>query len=347
MSVTATLWGAVQMTVVALVGIGLVTYGLSVQRDRRDELRGDARDRVRGELFDRLGREEPGWESWVGRLSRRERRELRELLDGLLRDLHGRERARLVDLGLALGIDERARANLGSERIHDRLRALAWLALLEEPVDEERLFETCADDPRTRAAAARLLYVCDRPRAGELGTSLLIWEGSRPLSVFGLDTLYVLNRAGSTPLLYRGSTAAGDWDPALLVQVCTVLRHCPSTDAPTEAFDWLRALLAHESPTVREAAIGAFAGRGWRPALRERIDAEALVADPDPSVREAAYGLLAAWGDRPAVELLERAVRGEEDDRCRLAAVRALYGNGIDAGDGRTWAWVRAEGAVG
>lgn len=347
MSVTAALWGAVQMTVAALVGIGLVTYGLSVQRDRRDDLREDARDRVRHGLFDRLGGEEPGWEAWVGRLSHRERRALRGLLDGLLRDLRGREREQLVGLGLALGLDDRARANLGSDRIHVRLRALAWLALLEEPVDENRLFETCADDPRTRAAAARLLHACDHPRAGEFGTSLLIWEGGRPLSVFGLDTLYVLNRAGSTPLLYRGSTDAADWDSALLVQVCTVLRHCPSTDAPTEAFDWLRGLLAHDSPTVRAAAVGAFAGRGWRPALRERIDAEALVADPDPAVREAAYGLLAAWGDRTATELLEGAVRGEENDRCRLVAVRSLYGNGVDAGDGRTWAWVRAEEATG
>lgn len=347
MSVSAPLLEATRAVLAALVGIGLVTYGLAVQRARRDELRADARRRVRGELFDRLGREEPGWGAWTERLSHRERRELRELLDGLLRNLHGRERARLVDLGLTLGIGERARADLGAERIHVRLRALAWLALLEEPVEEERLFETCAGDPRTRAAAARLLYVCDHPRAGEFGTSLLVWEGSRPLSVFGLDTLYVLNRAGSTPLLYRGSTAAGDWDPALLVQVCTVLRDCPSTDAPTEAFDWLRALLAHESPTVRKAAIGAFAGRGWRPALRERIDAEALVADSDPGVREAAYGLLAAWGDGPATALLERAARGEENDRCRLVAVRALYENGVDAGDGRTWAWVRAEGATG
>lgn len=345
MSVTAPLLEATQAVLAALVGIGLVTYGLSVQRDRRDDLRADARGRVRGELFDRLGREEPGWRSWVGRLSRRE---LRELLDGLLRNVQGRERAQLVDLGLALGLGDRARANLGCDRIHVRLRALAWLALLEEPVGEERLFETCADDPRTRAAAARLLYVCDHPRAGEVGTSLLVWEGGRPLSVFGLDTLYVLNRAGSTPLLYRGSTDAGDWDPALLVQVCTVLRHCPSTDAPNEAFDWLRALLDHDSPTVRAAAVGAFAGRGWRPALRERIDAAELVADPDPGVRRAAYGLLAAWGDRSAVALLERAVRGEENDRCRLAAVRALYGNGIDdPAGGRTWAWVRAEGAVG
>lgn len=342
------------VTIVATTGaVGTLTLVTSAGLALFDRRRDRARPRLVEELFVRLDRPDPNWSGWVWELSLTERFVLRRLVARYLRQLRGGERDRLVALAEALGVGEDATALLSSRTVTNRLRGLVWLTLLERKVSTERLRECCTDHPATRAGAARLLSAAGGPDATRDATALLLWSGEERLSVFGLDTLYRLNRRDATPLLSHADAEAVWWSKGLVVQALTVLAHCQSTER-TDQFAWLPALLDHDSPQVRAMALVAFARHGWRRELRERVDAERALADPEPAVRTAAYELFGQWADRESIDWLRYGVYNEPDDRARLAAARTLERTdgfeGLTEREGklgedaaRTVAWAEAE----
>lgn len=325
--------GGVAIVVLSLllVEAGL-TVGWSVVTTRRDARRERTRDRVRGDLLDRTYADDPDWEPWVADLTREERIVVRDLLQTYLRRITGEDRRTLVALADALGIGEREIDRLGTRDRFDRLGALTWLALLEDPVDPDVLVETCSDHPDTRAAAARVLYEQDHPDAAAVGTDLLLDPGA-PLSVLGLDTLYHLTRLDPDPLIERAADEYGQWPESLLIQVLRVLAQTgpASTDA---SLDWMAFLFVNDSARVRAAAAAALADYGWHSTVRRLVDLGQLRTDPSPRVRRAVYRLCGEWGDEAALDTLREAVYTETDPRAAVTAARALRESGSG---GREW----------
>lgn len=313
---------ALALTLVAGV-LGGVTVLLSVLRGRRDRRRARTREQVREDLLDRLFEPDPDWDQWVQQLSTSERRELRWVIDAYLRRFRGTERESLCALAAALDIPSDARADLAEGR--DRFASLTWLTALKEPVEFAVLEGHCTETPRLRAAAARLLHEAgdEVEAADRRATELLVGDGEQPLSVFGLDTLYRLNRGVATPLLSIAAADADTWGLRFRIQALTVLRFCQA-EAPDEHFEWILPLLGHESPRLRTAASLALEGHGWRSALRPQIDLDGRFRDPELTVRQAIYYALAAWGDESSAKWLEWGLFTEGTERGRLTVVRAL-----------------------
>jgi hypothetical protein len=312
-------WIAVGIAL-ATLGVGAATMVVTIRHHLGSSRVESARDRVQAELFERLFATDPDWEAWIQTLSRAERRQVETLLEEYLRRLRGTEHARLRDLGTALGIPTRARRELADGG--GRFRALTWLALLEEPVDPTRLEACCTDTPRHRAGAARVLYRSGHPDAAAAGTDILLGDGDRPLTAFGMDTLYRLNDGTDTPLLSRLESDADAWNQRLVVQALLVVRYCNIAD-PGERLGWLPEVLESESPRVRAAAVGVVERHGWRDHLQDEIDIEALLADPDPAVRRETYQLLASWGDERSAAWLREALE-TDTEQDMLALVRAF-----------------------
>ncbi|MFB6148206.1 MAG: HEAT repeat domain-containing protein [Halobacteriales archaeon] len=348
------LWASVVVLTLMVVA-GFITLAESIVRlinDRRQEA---VQSDVRFGMLERMTSVDPDWETWVDGLSAVERTVTRTQLESYLRSTRGAERERLQELGRTLGIPAEAKQTLRDGKRHKQLQALTWLTLLEEPVDEERLRSVCTADSGLRAAGARLLYETDHPDARPIGTDLLVGDSDTTLSVYGLDTLYLLHRDDPTPLLERAKTAHTEWRPSLVIQVLTVIRHCgiAGRDAPLA---WIVELTDHDLPTIRAAAALALAPEGWRSSLRETVDAEALCVDPDAETRRAVYTMLAEWGDRPALETLSEAARSETDQRSQVHALERLYGTAVspprptdgtdDEDYDRAWRWVRANKEV-
>ncbi|MFB6152916.1 MAG: HEAT repeat domain-containing protein [Halodesulfurarchaeum sp.] len=307
------------------------------------------RDRVQEQLLEQVFRTDPDWEAWVDERSETELRQLRQLIDEYLRRLRGSEYERLCELARTLGIPAEAKRNLDVGR--DRFRALTWLALLDEPIEPQRLQDCCTGTQRHSAGAARVLLESNHPEAARVGTELLIGDGNHPLSAFGMDTLYRLNTGTKTPLLSIVPDDPAAWDRRLLVQVLTVLRYCSLSESP-ERLAWLVELLDHDSPRVRAATVGIIERHGWREAFQRRIDIAGLLTDPAPAVRYDAYQLLASWGsDLSAAWLLRRLE--VVDDREILEVLRALSLHpraSVPDPVGRLEPyveWVQAEAAIG
>jgi hypothetical protein len=312
------MWAATGITVVAF-SVGGVTMVLSVWYQYRSRRREEIRERIQPELFERLfSAEDPEWSEWVETISKAERRQLEHLLDEYVRKLRGTERDRLRELGMALDIQNRARTNLEDDR--KRFGALTWLALLEAPVDPERLEACCSESPRLRAAAARVLHEGDTPNGSRAGTELLVDGDS--LTAFGMDTLYRLNNGTGTPLLSLLEADADTWNERLLVQVLIVLRYCNIAD-PGGRLEWLPELLEHDSPRIRAAAVGVLERHGWRETFQSRIDIETLLGDSEATVRHDTYLLLAAWNTEQSAVWLRRALTTVEEKTDTLALVRA------------------------
>ncbi len=345
----STLFLAAAAIGIVTIAVGIATMGTAVWFHYGGRRRKSARKRVQSELFERLFAADPEWNTWVGTLSRVERRQLRTLLDEYLRQLRGTEHDRLCELGQALGIPDRSRRNLSSDR--KRFGALTWLALLEEPVEPDRLERYCRKEPQHRAGAARVLHRAGHPEAAELGTDLLVADGEQPLTAFGFDTLYQLNNGTETPLLESLADGFESWNERLLVQILLVLRHCNISD-PGGRLEWLPALAAHDSPRVRAAAVGVLERHGWREQLERDVDIAALLDDVEGGVRQDTYLLLASWGNDRSAALLRLAL-DTEDETDMLALVRAFVSHPrIDpsAAPDRFEPfveWVRADEAVG
>jgi hypothetical protein len=339
--------GAVTVAVFVLCVVTLLT---SVRAKRAKERRTGARRRVRGELFERQQRENPEWEAWIAGLDAVECDQLERVLDQFLRTVTGAQRELFLLLARELEMGATADATLDTRAVVPRLRALARLSLLEYPVTDERLVETCLDDQRTREAAARLLLERsdDFRRPEALGTVFLVWNGQNSLTARGLETLYQLNNGRPVALLSQSYWGNGAWTPRVLAQTCSVLGECQTTSR-SNWFEWAFPLFEHDRARVRVGAIRAFRQVDWREDLRERIPFRALITDDDSRVRRATYRALTYWGDEHARELLEWAVIDEDDPRAQLVAVRGLGSLEADpvgehpAWPDASWNWVRAE----
>jgi len=341
------------LVLAAFLVVAATTVGLSYSRRRADKRRTHARNRVRRQLFDNQREENPNWGAWISGLSALERSELERVLEQYLRTLRGSERQLYHDLALAVGMGDRAAAQLDQSAVVPRLRALATLSLLSYPLDEQRLLATCLDTRRTREAAARL--VTERPGEFDNGTAvavrLLLWDTDRSLTPYGQETLYDVTSSNPAPLLTRAQRDADEWGPKVLDAVCSVLEHIDPS-GPDHQFEWVFPLFHHKKPYVRAAAIKVFKRHTGRHQLRSRIPFRQLVTDDNSYVRRTTYQVLTYWGDDRARQLLEWAVIDEEDPRCQLTAVRALAVLDADpetsqpAWPDTAWQWVRAELAV-
>jgi len=307
-----------------LAAVALVTVGYSVWAARRQRRRTEIRADLRGALLDRLyGRDEPAWGEWTAALSATERDELESLLDVYLRELDGRDAARLAGLGAALGIDKRARRDIAVGGYWERIHALVWLALLRDAPDRELLETHCTETPRERAAAARVLYAADAPDLATTGVDLLLRDDPSSFSVFGIDTLYRVGEADPGPLFERAAADFDAWEPALQQQVLLVARHLHTVIGGAD-LSWVVGALSSPEPRVRAAAWRALDAYGWNRGVRADIDPEAIADEPDPTVRASAYRMLGAWGDADAITTLSAAAESEPDGRTRVTAVGAL-----------------------
>jgi hypothetical protein len=342
---------------VALGVVFVLTVGRSVlaTRPRRYERR--RYPDLYGEIYRRSMQPDPDWDSFAASLSSRDRPVARSVLDTLLRTLRGRERRELQAAGRALGIAAEAREELKAGSAHEKRRALTWLTLLEEPLPPPVLWRYCRDDDETLAGAARLLFACGHPDARREGTELLFSDADNTLSAFGQDTLYRLYRSDATRLARLAGRKHGEWRPAFVIQVLTVLRYATPAHGGAD-LSWIYDLTEGPYREVRTAAVRALGTYGHRADVRRSSPIADLIGDPDPEIRKAAYLTLAEWGNAAAHRLLTEAAAGESDDRARLVAVRCLAdadAEGLLEGAGTpddtadlaaTIEWVRAERAA-
>jgi len=324
---------------VYLVALEAVTLVYVRHRNRVERRKEGIEPELRAEIVGRLDTEAPNWEPWAEGLSDREREVAETVLDRYLRTVDGAGKARLQEGARALGVDERSRAQLRGGDYYDRLIALGWLALLEATLDSDALTNCCDDDAEMRAAAARVLYEGGAPDAQTAGTRLLLGAGSERMTVFGMDTLYRLNRRDPGVLFEYASDHASSWSDPVLAQVLLVVAQF--TDAGADrSVDWIVDALWLGSETVRVQAVRALAGFGWRRDVRDRTAPERLVEDPSPAVRRAACEMLGAWQTEGALGLLETVATTDADQRVRVCATEKL----VKAGEAERLA--RSEGVA-
>ena len=344
----------VQMAVVVVGGtflvVATITLGLSVLRRHRDR-RSERRDvRIQRAVFGKLAEPEPDWDAFVDELSRGEQRAAERILESLLRDVRGTVREQLLDAARALKLGPRAERRLRSKDVVDRQLGLTTLALLDHPIPIERISEMRTEPVTLREPAARLLYERreEFDSASNRGTWLLLSRGKDVLTVYGVETLFRLNRRGATPLLTIGYRHAHRWQPDLTVQVLAVLSRCQVTTS-TEAFGWVCESLDHDDPAVRAAAVSAFGNLGWHAELRAKLSLGTTLDDPNQRVRRAAYRVLGRWGDDQARAWLRWALVTEFDPMSRVSLCRALAeaaGTDVDGpalADNPAWEWIVAE----
>lgn len=307
-----------------LMTIAVLTLGRSIQRyrqfNRRESIRGDLRDELLGRLY---GSDEPDWDQWITAFTPLERSVVESLLDEYLRELDGRDAAKLVELGIALGIPERARDDIETGDLYEGLHGLTWLALLQSPPELSFLETHCTGTPRERAAAARVLYVCDHPDIESVGVDLLLREADGAYSVFGIDTLYRVTQTDPSHLFDRAATEYTTWEPALQQQVLLVT-HQLQTVVGSADLSWVVDLFSSSDERTRIEAVKALSGYGWRDSLRDQMDLDAICSDESPKVRASAYHLLSTWGDEEAIATLQSAAAQETNTRAQVAAAEAL-----------------------
>ncbi len=185
--------------------VGLFTLALSIARywfDRREDA---TRPELRPKLFAYLEEPGPDAAAWYDSLSISEQYVVRRQILEYLRRLEGSDHRKFVALSAALGLDDRAVSLCTRRSEFNTLRGLIWLTLLKQSMPTEFLRRHCMATSETRAAAARLLCAVDEETTGMDGTALLLQDGEQSLSVYGLDTLYQLNRSDSTPLLSKAA----------------------------------------------------------------------------------------------------------------------------------------------
>lgn len=321
------------LSLVTIAGLALIalltviaafTVGRSLQRYWHRQRTTAVRDELRTELLDRLyDSGNPEWDTWVDTLSQLERSILESLLEEYLRELDGSDARTLAGLGEALGIDDRARRQLKTGGSYERLHALTWLALLNDPPDQEVLETYCTGTPRERAAAARVLYASDHPDIASIGVELMLRELDGAFTIFGIDTLYRVAEANPSRLFERAAADYDTWDPALQEQVLLVTRHVHTVVGGSD-LSWVVDLLSSPEERTRIEAVRTLGGYGWRRSLRDQVDIDTLCADPSPKVRASAYRILGEWGDAEAVTTLRTAAAAEGDDRARVAAAESL-----------------------
>jgi hypothetical protein len=266
----------------------------------------------------------PDWEEWVEELTTSEQRVATELLEEYLQRIQGRDRAALQKLGCTLGIDEEAQHKLHNGNRFERFWALRWILRLDINIKIEVLQNTSKDYPETRAAAARVLYEQEQPDAAQAGTELLL-QGSEPLSVLGIDTLYQLNKLSPEPLITSAKGSYDNWTESRLIQVLQVIGEA-GPSKPDATLGWIGFLFLSESPNVRAAAARSLSGYGWHEDVRSAVDIEQIRADESPKVRRAVYRMLGTWDDKESTDRLISAIKTEASPRAAIDAIVALEG---------------------
>lgn len=339
-------WSTIALGVL-LFFIGAATVGISVRDYRRDVRIRERRPIMTEELFSRLSDERSDWDTWVTDLSSIEQAAVRSITEQLLRELRGAEHRDLGRLALALGIDqERLRHDVKSQDLYRTLRALSWLALLDYPAVTDEAINHCTWNQATRSALARVLYENDDPRAGTIGVDLLVEEGTEPLSVFGLDTLYCIVRRNPTYLLDCASTEHETWNDPVLAQVLITLQHCRSGINPA-SITWVADCLTGDSEIQTEALL-LLGDYGWSSNIRDSVDITEFCLHPDPRVRQAAYTALSEW-DTDGLSSFADMIAKDPDDLARLVGTRVLCSQGYAEIDNpptqftRTRRWVTAQ----
>lgn len=342
-------WATVGLGSVA-ISLGMVTVGIAIRHHWRDGRIEAARPAIATEIFSRLDEDDPDWDTWTEGLTSPERTVARTLGKQLLRQVHGNEREKLRGLVARVGVSpKRLQRDVESRSTYRTLRALSWLSLLEYPSVVDAALRRCPSHQDVRTATARVLHETGDERAPRTGIRLLVWEGTEPLSVFGLDTLYQIASQEPEYLLSIASDGSDGWNDPVLVQVLTVVRYCQSETDPA-SLRWVRHCLDHESTAVRAAALATLVEYSWNEQLRNAVSLDDYLTDPEPAVRRVAYQAMRTW-DIQDVESFARRVTDEPDDLARLAGVRALrhrtgghlpISRTSEAFD-RTWRWVDAE----
>lgn len=318
-----------------LLAVESVTLVYVWARARREKRRESRRPAVRDGIINRLVEGDPDWASWVSDVDEVERELIREQVDAFLRKLDGQERDSLQAAGHALDIPSEATAAVREGSRLERLIGLKWLTVLEHPVDSAFVVEHCQRDPKTRAAAARLLYETGHPDAASIGTELLLSEPDRPMTSFGVDTLYRLHEGDPTVLFEYGSEHVESWSNTVTLQVLLVIHEF--TMVPRDApLTWLVELFDHDAPKIRAATAKAFVRYGWREHIREAVPWSELISDPSPLVRRAACEMLGSWSDEAGIWELKSIATTDEDTRVRVAAARELLAR-RDEGDDAEW----------
>ena len=321
-------WVATLVTALALVlGLGLVVLfvlavGYSVYRSVRRSRLTAARGRLHDEFVEMVFAPDPDWAGWVTDHSDSETEVVESLLDEYLRELDGQNARRLGALGATLGIPERSKKRLETGGKYDRLYALRWLTLLDEP-EPLRQAAFTPTTPRERAAVARLRHETDDFEHPREGIELLLGGASAQFTVFGQDTLYRVATDNPGALFAVAANSYHGWSEPLLIQVLRVCRSL-GTSVTTESLSWLIALLEDDRPGVRGAAVGALQSVGWRGDVRDERFVKRLLEDPDPTVRGVTYSVLAEWGDEQALDALAGGLADERAPRARLAGTDAL-----------------------
>lgn len=337
--------------VIALSGItvviGAVTVGISIRQHRRDVHIREERPTMTAELFSQLSNDETDWEAWVTELSTVEQAAARSTIERLIRQLHGTERRNLERLAFALGVNQKKlQQDIKSHNRYRTLRALSWLAFVEYPSVVDCALKHCTWDRAVRSALARVLHETSDPRASRTGVNILIGEGTEPLSVFGLDTLYRIIQRDPLHLLNRARTEHSDWSDSVLRQVLIALRHCYSGMNPA-SIEWVSDCLDRD-PEVQVEVLLLLGEYGWSSSFRDKVNITEFCLHPNPVIRQAAYSALGVWGGdelQSAVEL----VTEEPDDLARLVGVRSLHSHDYDEIDTasdqftRTRQWVLAQ----
>lgn len=325
---------SVSLTVVLFV-IGLViglllavmfwlTVGLSVYRAVQDTRRQRVREELRDRILDGMFEPDPDWAAFVEDLSAIERDEAESLLDEYLRELDGENVEKLQELGEELGLVDRSRRWLESNKEHKRLYALTWLSLLDRP-GAVREADFTPHSLSERAAVARLRYESGDLDAPREGIALLLEDTTGQFTVFGQDTLYRIATEDPGALLEIAAEQYETWSEALLVQVLVVCQHL-GTSITDEDVSWLLATLDHDSPAVRRAAVRAFGNLRWRSDVHTNRRLVRRLDDPSPQVRAAVYRVLIRWSDTSALPGITDRLRREADARTRLEGVNALVG---------------------
>ncbi|MFB6254851.1 MAG: hypothetical protein ABEI06_09585, partial [Halobacteriaceae archaeon] len=267
-----------------LLSLVTVTIGYVWYHNRRDLRVAATRPDIKETLLTKLRLENPEWDDWIATLSDFEIEVARDILDTYLRTLAGSDKSNLQKIGQKLGIIEESLQDIKHGNYYDKLIALSWLTLLDYQVDSDILWEHCREDPELRAGAARILYESDISEVQGEGTRLLLGEEDEPLTVFGQDTLFELNRNDPRFLFEYASSHYENWIDILLIQVLEVISHINRVGegAPVQ---WLLEGLESDEADVRAATAIALSNYGWHDEIRNHVDIEALINDPSANVR--------------------------------------------------------------
>jgi HEAT repeat protein len=291
---------AVDLVVIMLVAIGsaivavLATVWVSslvrAHRVRIEPTLGEARHAIVAALSGGSQQSDDA----LAHLSRFSRRYVASLMLDLAPSVSGSSRAVLVSLGEQIGIIDRARTGVGSQRWSTRLYSARVLTAFG--VDCPRMYALLIDrSPEVRAQAAAWCVAVQNPLGIE-NLILLLGDTDGQCRFAAQDSLIRIGLPASEALISALGTSDEDVK-ARILEIAAAM-------GDDRYFDKARGLLADPSPSTRALAAALLASTGSRSAGPALV---AMLDDPsDEVVLAAAAGLgkLGFWSGAAAVELL-------------------------------------------